>query len=82
MREVHEEVGIQLKAEDMVHVGAASGEFGPHDTSNFFEVEVAEPVNIVIDGREIIFGEFVTPNEALRRALNRNVRTYLVGRER
>lgn len=77
-REAREEVGIHLKAEDLVQVGKAPGDLGPHDVSNLFEVELEGPVEINVDGREIVHGEFFTPRDALHHTLNANVRNYLL----
>lgn len=81
VREAHEEVGIQLNAKDLVQIGQTSGDLGPNDTSRFFEVKVEAPVDITVDGREIIQGEFVDPKVALGRTLNTDVRNYLLKRE-
>ena len=81
VREAFEEVGVRLKVEDLVKIGETSGDLGPHDTSNFYEVKIEQPVDITVDGREIISGEFVSPEAALRRTLNPNVRNYLLKRE-
>ncbi len=82
VRETYEEVGIQLNVDDLVKVGEASGDLGPHDTSNFYEVAIEHKVDITVDGREIISGEFVAPGDAMHRTLNPIVRSYLLNREK
>lgn len=77
VRETFEEVGIQLREEDLIFKAEVPGELGPRDLSHLFEVDIDSPVEITADGREIIHAEFATPEEALERTLHGNVRRYL-----
>ncbi len=77
VRETLEEVGIQLEEERLVLIGEARGDFGPRDRTHLFEVKVDHPVDVVIDGREVVHAEFVTLDEALNRSLHANVRMLL-----
>ena len=79
-RETFEEVGIRLNEEDLVFISEVKGELGPNNPTYLFEVQIDCPVNVRIDGREIVKAEFVLPEEALKRALNEHVAGYLRAR--
>ncbi len=80
VRETFEEVGIRLVEEDLVFKAEVPGDLSPRDWSHLFEVALAHPGEVSVDGREIIDAQFVTPEAALKRRLNTNVRRYLQAR--
>ena len=80
MRETFEEVGIRVPEEDLVFLKEVPGEVGPRDRAHLFEVEVDGPVDLKIDCREILYAEFVAPQEALQRDLYEHVEIYLKAR--
>lgn len=77
VRETFEEVGLRLNAQDLVFKSEVPGDLGPRDWSYLFETSLDHPVEVTVDGREIIDAEFVTPQTALKRRLHGNVRRYL-----
>ena len=58
-------------------IAEVTGDLGPFDRSHLFQMEVDDPVDIEIDNREIKIAEFVEPEEAVKRALDENIRHYL-----
>jgi 8-oxo-dGTP pyrophosphatase MutT (NUDIX family) len=77
VRETFEEVGVSLNEKDLVFIAELQGELGPCDRVNLFEVQVNGPVDVEIDGREIVTAEFVQPDKALERDLYHHVEKYL-----
>jgi 8-oxo-dGTP diphosphatase len=77
VRETFEEVGLRLKEQDLVFRSEVPGDLGPNDWSYLFETSLDYPVEVTIDGREIIDAKFVAPQTALKRRLHGNVRRYL-----
>ncbi|WP_170302326.1 NUDIX domain-containing protein [Desulfosarcina widdelii] len=77
VRETVEEVGLQIHEKDLMFIAEVTGDLGPCDRPHLFQVEVYDPVDIEIDGREIRIAEFVEPEEAVKRALDENLRYYL-----
>lgn len=82
VRETFEEVGICLEQRTLAFIAEMPGELGPNDRAHLFEVEVDTPLDVVIDGREIVKAEFVMPEEALNRVLDRQIEGYVRGRVR
>jgi 8-oxo-dGTP diphosphatase len=80
VRETFEEVGLRLVEEDLVFKAEVPGDLSPRDWSHLFEIALAHPGEVTVDGREIIHAEFVTPEAALKRRLHENVRRYLQAR--
>jgi ADP-ribose pyrophosphatase YjhB (NUDIX family) len=80
VRETFEEVGLRLIEEDLVFKAEVPGDLSPRDWSHLFEVALAHPGEVTVDGREIIDAQFVTAEAALKRRLNANVRRYLQAR--
>lgn len=80
VRETFEEVGICLDPGDLVFITEVPGELGPNDRAHLFEVTVDDPVDVVIDGREIVKAEFVLPEEAIRRVLDKQIEDYVRAR--
>ena len=54
-----------------------SDDAGP---SHFFELSCSEPPEVRIDRREVVWADFVAPEEALARGLVATVRRYLLAR--
>ncbi|MEM7232418.1 MAG: NUDIX hydrolase [Planctomycetota bacterium] len=77
VREVREEVGVELRADQLAFVDdyVSRVEFKT-DLSRVYEVRVDPEPEIRIDGREVISGEFVSYEEARRRDVHRIVRQY------
>lgn len=80
VRETSEEVGIRLDPGDLAFAAEVPGELGPNDRAHLFEVEVDGPVDVVIDGREIVKAEFVLPEEAIHRVLDKQIEAYVHAR--
>lgn len=80
VRETFEEVGISLNPKKLVLVAEVRGDLGPSDRLHLFESQVPGPVNVKIDGREIINADFVDPEEALSRNLDEHIERYLRAR--
>lgn len=78
VRETYEEVGIRLDRDDLAFVAEVPGELGPNDRAHLFEVEVDGPVNLAIDGREVVKAEFVLPEEAIGRVLDKQIEAYVL----
>jgi len=77
VRETFEEVGLQIHENDLMFIAEVAGDLGPRDQVYLFQVEVDNPVDIEIDRREIRVAEFVEPETAAKRALDKNIRNYL-----
>ena len=77
VRELFEEVGIQINAETLSLVTEVPGDLGPRDRACIFQAQTQERPAIRIDRREISAAEFVAPEEALNRLLDNSTRTYL-----
>jgi len=80
VRETFEEVGIHVPEEDLVFLKEVPGELGPRDRAHLFEVKMGGPVDLNIDCREIVYADFVAPEEALKRDLYEHVERYLKAR--
>ena len=80
VREVFEEVGIRIAPEALQFVAEVVGDLGPNDSAHVFEIDIASPVDINIDGVEIVRAEFVSPVDAHHRALSEHVESYLKNR--
>ena len=83
-RELAEEVGIRVPEERLVDAGHHSVEFESKlDHASFFELGLEadeEDVEIRVDRREVVWGEFVVEDELGRRPLVPHVRAYLAAR--
>ena len=77
VRELFEEVGVRMDQALLHYVAEVPGDLGPGDRAHLFEVKLADPVDVRIDGWEIVEAEFVTPQTALGRVLNQDLRKYL-----
>ncbi len=82
VREVREEVDLNLSAEDLTRVFEYTcNNTGMTDTVIIFETQLVEPSQIKIDNREIIRAGFVTAEEALSRDLLTHLEQYLRNRK-
>ena len=77
IRELFEEVGIRLKEEALSFVTEVAGDLGPGDRARIFQAQTEDRPAIRIDRREISAAEFVAPEEALQRELERHVEKML-----
>jgi 8-oxo-dGTP diphosphatase len=78
LRELREEVGITAEP-DALHFAveiSTTFEF-KRDRCSFFEVEFDARPDIRVDGREVIWADFLTPSAALKTPLAPPVRAYL-----
>lgn len=85
IRELAEETGLQIDADQLTlcHEETHYWEF-KRDHVTMFDVEVAEPVEVHVDHREVVAAGFYTPEEALSLnlfpPLRRRLEKYLAGR--
>jgi ADP-ribose pyrophosphatase YjhB (NUDIX family) len=78
MRELHEEVGIRASAQQLAYHGEIVNPSGyAEDHAHIFELRCAEPPEVRVDSREVVWAEFMTPADALARGVVGVVRTYL-----
>jgi 8-oxo-dGTP diphosphatase len=77
VREIFEEVGLRLDPEDLTFIAEVPGELGPNDRAHIFEIKMDGPMDVVIDGREIVKAEFVLPEEAIHRVLDKQIEGYV-----
>jgi 8-oxo-dGTP pyrophosphatase MutT (NUDIX family) len=81
LRELREEVGIEAAPEALHFAGDISTTFEfKRDRCSFFEVEFDARPDVCVDGREVIWADFLTPSAALKTRLAPPVREYLNGR--
>jgi 8-oxo-dGTP pyrophosphatase MutT (NUDIX family) len=81
VRELHEEVGIAVRPDDLVSVGEFVVSFEDKiDHAHFFELAVTRDVCVQIDEREVIHAEFVEEDELVARPLVPHLRAYLEAR--
>ena len=81
MRELHEEVNIQVQANQLQFAGRF---FSTHEFKNdsviFFEIEFPAVPAIRVDNREVVWAEFMLPARVVSLNLSPHVRAYLEGR--
>ena|SRR5215472_3536521 len=81
VRELCEEVGISAHPEALRFACELPSRFEfKRDRCSFFELELDERPAFRPDGREVIWADFVTPEEALAARLAPPVRAYLEAR--
>ena len=81
VRELGEEVGIAVGTEDLLYHGEILSSSGyAVDHAHFFELFCDTAPTVRVDRREVVWAEFVAPDEALARGVVGAVRTYLEGR--
>ncbi|MBW2316034.1 MAG: NUDIX hydrolase [Deltaproteobacteria bacterium] len=82
-RELREEVGIDVPAEQLVHVDEMTLDSRYiTDHVHLYELRLDEEPVIEIDQREVVWAAFETVDEACRRPLLPVVERYLAGRNR
>lgn len=77
-RELQEEVGISIKPIDLLFWGEylSRAEY-KYDHINVFELELTEYPDFQLDNREVSWGEFYSPEKALKMNLFPALRIYL-----
>jgi ADP-ribose pyrophosphatase YjhB (NUDIX family) len=78
VREVAEELSVELRPEQVRHVyhGVHLFEFR-HDEVDIYEAVLDRPLDLKIDGREVVWVGFVTTEEALSMNIVPHLREYL-----
>jgi 8-oxo-dGTP diphosphatase len=80
VRELHEEVGIAARPEDLVFAGVILNPSGyAEDHAHFFELRCDVEPAVRVDEREVVWAEFLLPEEAIEQGTARVVRRYLSG---
>jgi 8-oxo-dGTP pyrophosphatase MutT (NUDIX family) len=80
-RELLEEVGIAAPAVALRYVREIVWRVAhAEDHVHLFELHVEEEPVVRVDGREVVWAEFLAPDEAIARGLPEYVRRYLAGR--
>jgi 8-oxo-dGTP pyrophosphatase MutT (NUDIX family) len=78
VRELCEEVGIAVPAERLRFVReVVHGSDYREDHSHVFEIELEAPPELAPDGREVVWADFLRPEEALACPLSVPLRAYL-----
>ena len=79
-RELREEVGIDVPASALRYAREIVGRVAyTEDHVHLFEIRVDEAPDLRVDGREVVWAEFLPPDEAFARGLAEYVRRYLTG---
>jgi 8-oxo-dGTP pyrophosphatase MutT (NUDIX family) len=77
-RELAEEVGIVVSADALRYAGQIIGASGPAvDHAHVFELRCEDEPALRVDGREVIWADFLSPAQALEWGLVSVVRRYL-----
>lgn len=78
VRELAEEVGIRVAPERLAYHGEIVNPSGyAEDHAHVFELRCERPPSFRVDGREVVWAEFMDPGEALERGVVGVVRRYL-----
>ncbi len=78
VRELNEEVGIQLDPEQLSFVGTYTGQFRyASDIGSFFEVVMSRMPPVTPDNREVIWAQFMTLDQIRKLPLNPTVKAWL-----
>ena len=78
IRELREEVSIHAEPEDMRFIGEFYINYEyKKDFINIYEMEITPSTSFYVDNREVIWGEFLTPEKALSIDLFPPIRDYL-----
>ena len=78
LRELREEVGIAAEAAHVVYYGEIVNASGyAEDHAHVFELRCGAAPRIHVDGREVIWADFLSPEDALARGVVGVVRRYL-----
>jgi len=79
-RELHEEVGISAPADQLAYYGElVHHNHYAEDHGHVFELRCASAPEVCVDRREVIWAEFLAPDDALARGVVGVVRLYLEG---
>lgn len=77
-RELAEEAGIVVPTARLVYHGEIVNPAGyAEDHAHVYELHCDEEPRVEVDGREVVWGEFLDPGEALARGVVGVVRRYL-----
>lgn len=77
-RELHEEVGIRVPPNRLVHAYHGTHLFeNRRDTLDIYEVEMDDQPEVRVDDREVVRAEFHTPSEALSMRIVPHLEEYL-----
>ena len=80
LRELREEVGLVGDRAALRYVGEIVDREGyAEDHAHFFELHYDTQPRPVVDAREVVWADFLRPDEALARGVVRVVRMYLEG---
>ena len=80
-RELAEETGVHVAPGRLQHAYHGSHPFEfRRDTLDIFEVEIDEAPTITIDDREVVWADFLKPDEAAQRSIVPHLRDYLAER--
>jgi 8-oxo-dGTP pyrophosphatase MutT (NUDIX family) len=80
VRELREEAGIEARPADLVFAGVILNPSGyAEDHAHFFELRCDGEPAVRIDEREVVWAEFLLPEEAIAQGTARVVRRYLSG---
>ena len=78
LRELREEVGVVARAEELHYVGEIVHPAGhAEDHAHVFELHREQLPQIRVDGREVVWAGFLTPDEAIERGVLSVVQRYL-----
>lgn len=78
LRELAEEVALVARPEELRYVGEIVSHVGhAEDHAHFFELACDGSREVVVDGREVVWAEFLAPEVALERGVVDVVRQYL-----
>jgi 8-oxo-dGTP pyrophosphatase MutT (NUDIX family) len=81
MRELKEEVGIEIKKSQLTFVGEYVAEHNfATDVGSFFEFEMTESPNVQVDNREVTWAQFMPLDQISSLNLNPTVRAWLDSR--
>ncbi len=79
-RELFEEVGIEVPAAALRYAREIVWRVAhAEDHVHLFELHLEEAPRLRVDGREVVWAEFLAPEEAIARGLTEYVRRYLAG---
>jgi ADP-ribose pyrophosphatase YjhB (NUDIX family) len=78
LRELHEEVALVARPEELRYVGEIVSLVGhAEDHAHFFELACDGSREFAVDGREVVWADFLAPEVALERGVVDVVRQYL-----
>jgi ADP-ribose pyrophosphatase YjhB (NUDIX family) len=78
LRELQEEVSIAARPEELHYVGEIVSFAGAtEDHAHFFELRPEGEIRFAVDRREVVWADFLSPEDALERGVVDLVRQYL-----